>query len=150
MKSVRGGRVLWIGGDRLLDVKTTGLGEWEASENDTWRAIDHIPKDVMICDWHYERPEQTAVYFAMKGFRVVTCPYRKPKVGVLQVQDMSRFRRSSTPEMKARFQGVVQTVWSDTGGFLDKDYQGKATGKNAENNAWNSFRAVAGEMMKVE
>jgi hypothetical protein len=146
----RKGRGLWIWGDRLLDGKTTGLGEWEASENNTWRAIDLIPKDVMICDWHYERPEQTAVYFAMKGLRVVTCPYRKPKVSVVQVQDMAKFRRSSSPEMKARFQGVVQTVWSDAGGFLDKDYQGKATGKNAENNAWNSFRAVAEEIGKLE
>jgi hypothetical protein len=143
------GRTLWIWGDRLLDGKTTGLGEWEASENNTWRAIDLIPKDVVICDWHYERPEQTAVYFAMKGFRVVTCPYRKPKVGVSQVQDMAKFRRNSSPAMKARFQGIVQTVWSDAGGFLDKDYQGKATGKNAEDNAWNCFRAVSDEIMKL-
>jgi N-acetyl-beta-hexosaminidase len=68
------GRELWMWGDRLLDGRTTGLGMWEASENGTHRAIDLIPKDVMICDWHYERPDQTAVYFAMKGFRVVTCP----------------------------------------------------------------------------
>jgi hypothetical protein len=51
--------------------------------------------------------------------------------------------------MKARFQGIVQTVWSDAGSFLDKDYQGKATGKNAENNAWNTFRAVSEEIMKL-
>ncbi len=60
-------RRLWIWGDRLLDGKTTGLGMWEASYNNTHRAIDMIPKDVMICDWHYERPDKTAIYFAMKG-----------------------------------------------------------------------------------
>jgi hypothetical protein len=58
-------RTLWIWGDRLLDGKTTGLGMWEGSFNNTHRAIDMIPKDVIICDWHYERPDQTAVYFAM-------------------------------------------------------------------------------------
>lgn len=112
------GRKLWIWGDRLLDGKTTGLGEWEASLNGTDRAIDLIPKDVMICDWHYERPDQTAVYFAMKGFQVVTCPWRNPKSGVLQVQDMVRFRDHSTRAMKERFAGIVQTVWSGPGPFI--------------------------------
>jgi hypothetical protein len=37
--------------------------------------MDMIPKDVVICDWHYERPDRTAVYFAKKDLRVVTCPW---------------------------------------------------------------------------
>jgi hypothetical protein len=40
------GQELWIWGDRLLDGNTSGLGMWEASENDTHRAVDLIPKDV--------------------------------------------------------------------------------------------------------
>jgi hypothetical protein len=64
---------MWIWGDRLLDGKTTGMGEWEGSYN-TYRAIDMIPKDVVICDWHYNRADKTSVYFAMKGLRVITCP----------------------------------------------------------------------------
>ena len=48
-------RELWIWGDRLIDGKSTGMGMWEASMNNTYRAIDMIPKDVVICDWHYER-----------------------------------------------------------------------------------------------
>lgn len=73
------GKQLWIWGDRLLDGKITGLGEWEASMNNTYRAVDMIPKDVIICDWHYERPDQTAVYFAMKGLNVISCPFRNPE-----------------------------------------------------------------------
>ena len=34
------GRGMWIWGDRLLDGKTTGFGIWEASFNNTYRAID--------------------------------------------------------------------------------------------------------------
>ncbi len=116
------GRKLWIWGDRLIDGKTTGLGEWEASMNNTHRAIDMIPKDVVICDWHYERPDQTAVLFAAKGLSVVTCPWRNPSVAVLQVQDMVRFREHSTPLMKDRFQGMVQTVWSGASQFMDSYY----------------------------
>ena len=64
-----GGKELWIWGDQLRDGFTTGLGMWEASENDTHRAIDMSRKDVVICDWHYERAEPTAAYYALKGFR---------------------------------------------------------------------------------
>ncbi|OFY75759.1 MAG: glycoside hydrolase, partial [Bacteroidetes bacterium RBG_19FT_COMBO_42_7] len=82
------GRQLWIWGDRLIDGKTTGIGEWEGSYNNTHRAVDMIPEDVMICDWHYERPDQTPVYFALKGLSVVTCPWRMPENAVKQAQDM--------------------------------------------------------------
>jgi hypothetical protein len=113
-------RELWIWGDRLIDGKTTGMGMWEASFNNTYRAIDLIPKDVFICDWHYERPEPTAVYFAAKGFRVAACPWRKPETGVQQVRDMASFRKFATPEMKDRYCGVIQTVWSDAGSFMEE------------------------------
>ena len=113
---------LMIWGDRLIDGKTTGLGEWEASMNNTYRAIDLIPKDVFICDWHYDRPDQTAVYFAMKGFDVATCPWRKPEVAVQQMNDMLRFRESSTPQMAQHFQGIIATVWSGADQFLESYY----------------------------
>lgn len=62
--------LMW--GDRLLDGKATGYGEWEASKNGTQAAIDKIPKDIVICDWHYEkRAEYPSVPLLLKkGFRV--------------------------------------------------------------------------------
>ena len=118
------GRVLWIWGDRLLDGKTTGLGRWEASYNDTYRAVNMIPKDVVICDWHYERPDKTAVYFAMKGLQVITCPWRQPDVAVQQVRDMITFRQQATKEMQPRYLGVMETIWSPVTSFLN-EYYGK-------------------------
>jgi hypothetical protein len=137
-------RRLWIWGDRLLDGKTSGLGEWEASFNITWRAIDLIPKDVVICDWHYERPDQTAVYFAMKGFDVVSCPWREPAIAVSQVDDMVRFRKSATMEMKERFRGVVQTQWSGVSRFLES-YYGKDKRKPVKDDG-SCFRAVLSQI----
>lgn len=141
------GRKLWIWGDRLIDGKTTGIGEWEASYNNTYRAVDMIPKDVIICDWHYERPDQTPVYFAIKGLSVVTCPWRMPDNAVLQVKDMVRFREHSTPEMKERFLGMVQTVWSGTGQFLDSFY-GRTKQKNLNTDA-NCFRVMYDEILRL-
>lgn len=142
------GRHLWIWGDRLLDGKTTGMGEWEASYNNTYRAIDMIPKDVIICDWHYERPDQTPVYFAMKGLSVITCPWRDAGTAVIQAQDMVRFRKSATPEMKDRYLGMMQTVWSDAGQFLDSFY-GRRSERSADTPV-NCFKALFSEIDKSQ
>jgi hypothetical protein len=145
-------RELWIWGDRLIDGKTTGIGIWEASYNYTYRAVDMIPKDVVICDWHYERPDQTAVYFALKGFRVVTCPWRIPEVAVAQAEDMARFRKYATPEMKPRYYGMMLTTWMDPDRFIDGFYGIKPDKprnneeENRANKPWNTFRAMCKRM----
>ena len=139
-------RKLWIWGDRLIDGKTTGIGLWEGSFNNTHRAIDLIAKDVTICDWHYERPDQTAVYFAMKGFNVITCPWRMPKFAVTQTQDMVKFRQSSTAVMKPHFQGMMQTVWSSAESFMDEFYGKNHNKSSEENSASNCFRAMFSEI----
>lgn len=144
----RSNRELFIWGDRLIDGKTTGLGMWEASMNNTHRAIDLLPKEVIICDWHYERPDKTAVLFAMKGFRVITCPWRRPDVARQQVADMVAFRQGSTAPMRDRFLGITETVWSSVTEFLNGWY-GKgapaappATAPAAGNTPWQTFRAI--------
>lgn len=141
------GRKLWIWGDRLLDGKTTGLGEWEASYNNTYRAVDMIPEDVIICDWHYERPDQTPVYFAMKGLSVVTCPWRIAENAVQQTRDMFRFRRSATPEMKERYQGIIQTIWSGAGQFMDNFYGVKP--ERGEYSQVNCFKSLFAEIQSA-
>ena len=128
------GRQLMIWGDRLLDGKTTGLGEWEASCNDTWRAIDLIPKDVFICDWHYERADLTGVFFATKGLPVATCGYRDPTVCEQQIRDMVRFRKQSAPETADRLQGYIHTVWSGAGQFIRR-FNSVKTGREPEESA---------------
>ncbi len=142
-------RKLWIWGDRMIDGKTTGLGMWEASMNNTHRSIDMISKDVVVCDWHYERPDKTAVLFAAKGFNVITCPWRNPPVAVTQLHDMLDYRESATAQMKPRFQGVMQTVWSDTKSFIDGFY-GKSKNPGEVNTAWNCFRDLFGEISKLK
>lgn len=117
------GRRLWLWGDRLIDGKQTGLGMWEASMNNTHRAIDMIPKDVVVCDWHYDRAEATAAYFALKGFSVVTCPWNKPEVAMAQFEQMVNFRKNSNPKVAGNYQGMMQTVWTGAGSFMDAYYK---------------------------
>jgi len=122
---------MMIWGDRLIDGRATGTGMWEGSMNLTHRAIDMIPKDVFICDWHYERPDLTPVLFAAKGFDVAICPWRKGEVAVSQFNDMLRFRQQVAPVMAQRFQGVIQTVWHSAEQLL-KEYDDPKANLNAE------------------
>jgi hypothetical protein len=144
-------------GDRLIDGKSTGMGIWEASYNYTYRAIDMIPKDVVICDWHYERPDQTPVYFAMKGFRVITCPWRRPLIAAAQAEDMARFRKYATKEMKDRYYGMMQTVWSGPEAFMDGFYglkinpaESDVSSENKGFTPWDSFKALYKRMDELK
>jgi hypothetical protein len=143
-------RELWIWGDRLIDGKSTGIGMWEASYTYTWRAIDMIPKDVVICDWHYERPDHTSVYFAMKGFRVISCTGRKPHTVVIQAEDMARFRKNTTMEMNPRYYGMMQTVWSGTDQFIDAFYGNQSANAAGRANPADAFKALFRRMDELE
>jgi hypothetical protein len=141
------GKELWIWGDRLLDGSSTGLGEWEASMNNTWRAVDMIPADVVICDWHYENAEPTPAYFALKGLRVAACPWRITEVGLAELNQMLKYRENSNPVLKDKFRGIIQTIWNNTDQFLvnyDKPVTDKKDGSvdclKALMKNWNSLR----------
>lgn len=140
-------RKLMIWGDRLIDGETSGMGMWEASMNHTHKAIDLISREVIICDWHYERAEQSAVYFALKGFQVLTCPYNKPTVAMQQISDMMRYRATANPDIRSRYQGILQTVWSDAGSFID-NYRSEKVEKNKRSGSVDCLRAVLTEFSK--
>lgn len=109
---------LWIWGDRLIDGKTTGIGLWEGSYNNTHRAIDLIPKDVIINDWHYDVAHPTPVLFASKGFNVIACPWNKPQVAINQVNMINMLRENASPEMKSRYNGIMHTFWGPARMFI--------------------------------
>lgn len=69
--------LMW--GDRLIDATEIDYGDWEASSNGTARAIDRIPKDIILCDWHYESREAypSVPMFLENGFRVIPSGWRE-------------------------------------------------------------------------
>lgn len=114
----RRGARLWIWGDRLLDSDLTGIGKWEASENATARAIHLIPRDVVVCDWHYEAPHPTAPFFALHGLPVVSAPWRKPSVALDQLHIVRRTRATAARPVADRMLGMLQTTWVGFGPFV--------------------------------
>lgn len=107
--------LMW--GDRLIDAEKISYGEWEASKNGTAGAIDRIPKDIVICDWHYEprAAYESVPMFVDKGFRVWPASWKNPKSAKALI-DYSR--TVADPKML----GHLNTTWGavkfrDLGGF---------------------------------
>lgn len=103
--------LMWA--DRLLDSATTGYGEWEAAKNGTAPAVDRIPKDVILCDWHYEplskypgKPKDyvSVPYLMEKGFRVWPSGWKTVEAVEALVDSASRHRGE-------RMLGYLVTTW---------------------------------------
>jgi len=96
--------LMWA--DRLLDGAATGYGKWEASMNGTDPAIDLIPKDIIMCDWHYERMKSypSVPLFLSKGFRVLPTSFRDAK----QTKKLIDYSLALPSE---RMLGHLCTIW---------------------------------------
>jgi len=113
---------MWMWGDRFLDGKTTGLGMWQASMNATFRAVELVPKEIMICDWHYREAPPTPGYFALKGFNVLACPYTNAEVALAQLEHIKQVKESSNKRIASRLKGIFQTSWGNAKDFIQAYY----------------------------
>ena len=95
-------------GDRLLDAETMGYGTWESSANGTHTAIDLIPTDIVMCDWHYEIMDDfpSVRFFQQRGFRVWPSGWNK-EPSITKFIEVAR--REATPRML----GYLATTWCD-------------------------------------
>jgi hypothetical protein len=102
--------LMWA--DRLFDAAKYHWGEWEASKVGTAGALDLIPKDIILCPWHYEKmPSYPSIpLFLKKGFRVLPASWRKPDASRALIE---YGRKQASPRML----GHLFTTW---GGRKDK------------------------------
>jgi len=96
--------LMW--GDRLIDARKINYGKWEASANDTAGAIYLIPKDIIICDWHYEARDtyESIPMFLEKGFRVWPAGWRKLEATKALTEYSQSFNHSN-------MLGHLNTTW---------------------------------------
>ena len=126
------------------------MGMWEASMNNTHRSIDMISNDVVICDWHYRHAEASTAYFALKGFRVVACPWNVPSVGVAQVQQVLGLRQNSNTMVANNALGVVQTIWTSAGNFMELYYGRNKDASERQMGQVDCFREISAEIDKLK
>lgn len=96
--------LMW--GDRLIDAAKYDYGEWEAAKNGTAPALDLIPKDIIICDWHYEaRAGYPSIpMFIERGFRVVPAGWN-------DVDATKAFINYSHTQKHQKLLGYMFTTW---------------------------------------
>jgi len=82
------GKTMLMWADRLIDANQIDYGEWEASKNGTAAAVDRIPRDIILCDWHYEPRESypSVPMFIEKGFRVLPASWRNVEASRALIQ----------------------------------------------------------------
>jgi hypothetical protein len=134
-------REMWMWGDRLLDGSVTGVGEWEGSQNGTAWAINMVPRDIVICDWHYDIAPATAAYFAVGGFRVLYAPWRKAEVALGELDLIRSVRAHADETIAPRMLGVLQTTWGGVSDFI-KAYNGDASAPKESAEAAYTFKAL--------
>ncbi|CAL1519435.1 family 20 glycosylhydrolase [Chitinophaga sp. MM2321] len=145
---------MWMWSDRLIDGKETNLLGWQASMNNTARAIDLIPKDIMICDWKYEDAPPTPAYFAIKGFNVLPSACAKEEVALAQLEQVYAARKNAARAdfsltLSERMPGVFETMWVNTREFIDAYYNRPGVRKGVQDNA-DTFKALFKEIRRNE
>lgn len=105
---------MYLWGDRLLDGVGMKLGEWEASTNGTAPAIDKIAKDIVICDWHYELPDDfpSIAHLQQHGFRVIPSGWNLK-------ESVKRFLGVGLKLQGAKLPGYLATTWTSAGGVVE-------------------------------
>lgn len=73
--------MMWA--DRLIDANQFGYDKWEADMFGTHKAINDIPKDIILLDWHYDERKEGYLsprYFMEQGFSVMPACWFKQNV----------------------------------------------------------------------
>ena len=108
--------LMW--GDRLIDARGFGYSRWEADFTGTWPAMEMIPRDIVICDWHYTaRSAYPSVYlFLNAGFRVWPATWNSPRAA----RALMSFARQAAARKNAadRVLGMLVTGWNATSGNM--------------------------------
>jgi hypothetical protein len=105
--------LMWA--DRLFDANQFHWDEWEASKVGTAAALDKIPKDIILCPWHYNlKPSYPSIpLFLEKGFRVLPASWHKPDASLALIDYSLKLK-------SPRMLGHLFTTWGRGRGDLTK------------------------------
>ena len=101
--------MLWS--DRLIGTGNSGYANrYEASANGTEKAIELIHKDVICCDWHYEKYDvyKSVDIFADHGFRMMVSPWKN-------MENAKAFLDYAAEHDRGHIEGYLQTTWCSSG-----------------------------------
>ncbi len=99
--------LMWA--DRVIGVKFQGISQYDNATNDLSACIGEIPKDIVMCDWHYEGKKNypSVPYLLEQGFRVWPSGFQ-PVAASRAFSDFSRAQKSPLRL------GYLCTTWNET------------------------------------
>lgn len=99
--------LMWA--DRVIGPKLQGVCPYDNSRNDLSAAMDLIPRDIVLCDWHYEwkKSYPSVPFLIERGFRVWPSGFQP----VSASRAFSDFARAQT---NALVLGYLCTTWNET------------------------------------
>ncbi len=116
-----------IWGDRLIDGRQTPYNRMNGSRNGTHTALARIPKDILVCDWHYHlhRSYPSVEMFEQAGLDYVASGWRKKDA-------IRAFFKYATAQGGRHFQGYLATNWGSVVPIMRYLAEGKLGGENAD------------------
>jgi len=112
--------MMWA--DRLNNGEAFGYGAWEGDIWGTWHAVDMIPNDIILADWHYEMNEKGFAGIEAlleKGFAVLPAGWRSLKQARFLLDEALKYASSSKDKGYAGVMaGMMITCWSEANGDL--------------------------------
>ncbi|BBH20638.1 hypothetical protein Back11_19830 [Paenibacillus baekrokdamisoli] len=108
--------LMWA--DRLIDAKGMGYTEWDGDIHGIWPAVDLIPKDIVLCDWHYDKLDAypSVGHLLDKGFTVWPSCWKTPDAA-LDFFEQS-VKQAEDRKAEERMPGMLVTGWNATGASL--------------------------------
>jgi hypothetical protein len=98
--------LMWA--DRVIGAKFQGYSKYDNTGNDLSAAINLIPNDIVMCDWHYEwRKEYPSIAFLVKKNFCVWPAGFLPLNAARQLSDFSRTEKNHVI-------GYLATTWNQT------------------------------------
>lgn len=98
--------LMWA--DRVIGPKFQGYSKFDNAHNNLSAAINLIPRDILMCDWHYEWKQDypSIAYLAGAGFRVWPAGFL-PLKAAAQLSNFSQAHRTNVI-------GYLATTWNET------------------------------------
>jgi hypothetical protein len=99
--------LMWA--DRVIGPKYQGVSPYDNARNDLSAAVDLIPKDIIQCDWHYEKRTNYASvpFLTEKGFRVWPA-------GFQPLEASRAFSNFAREQKNLLVLGFLCTTWNET------------------------------------
>jgi hypothetical protein len=146
------GRKMMMWADRLNNAEAFGYHAWEGDIWGTWHALELIPKDIILADWHYEINEKGfpgITAFLEKGFTVLPSAWRELKQTRYFLQDALQQAASANEKgFPGLMSGMMITCWKEADAALLDELR-ELVGAGVQDEEAKDARGVASSVVHM-